>query len=218
MLLTEHIPNFPSQTEPERKADFVIHAVSLVGFAVASGLLVMRGAELDNLALLGALVVYAVVAMFSISISFAYHLLPRHDLRSIMRRWDHAAIYVVIAGTFSPLLVMADTWHGHVILAAIWAFAAMGVWFKMFAVTIDGRWSLVSYLGLGWFALFALPSFWSELPGITTWAIAAGGIFYTIGTMFYRQKQLRFRYPIWHAIGTLGGISFFVAIWVAVEG
>lgn len=207
---------YPSKAASERKADFAVHAVSLVGLIVAGALLIARAAQAAYCAVLIAVLVYVAAILSSVSISFAYHLHPRHEWRATLRRWDHAAIYIVIAGTFSPLLIVAGTWSAHAILSAIWAFAAIGVGFKMLARNFAGRWSLISYLGMGWFGLFALPDFWNGLPGFCTAAIAAGGMFYTVGTLFYRSKTMRFRYPIWHVFGTLGGASFFAAIWVAV--
>lgn len=209
---------YPSKTPPERYADGIVHAVGLIGLLVAGLILLWETSLLDEVAVRIAVAIYVIAALLSISISFAYHLHPRHERRATLRRWDHAAIYLVIAGTFSPLLIKAGTWSASAILAVIWIFALMGVWFKFFAAEIDSRWSLVSYLGLGWFALVALPDFWSELPRFTTAAIATGGLFYTIGTLFYRNKAMRFRYPIWHTFGTFGGASFFAAIWVAVTG
>lgn len=209
---------YPSETAPERRADFIVHAVSLIGLVIASVFLFRKAAMSEYLAVLIAVTVYAAAILSSVSISFAYHLSPRHDLRPAMRRWDHAAIYLVIAGTFSPLMIVAGTWSAHAILAAIWIFAAIGVGFKMLASDFAGRWSLISYLGMGWFGLFALPDFWNGLPGFSTAAIGAGGLFYTLGTLFYRKKGMRFRYPIWHLFGTLGGSSFFAAIWVAIGG
>jgi len=98
----------------------------------------------------------------------------------------------------------------------IWTFALVGIGFKIVSQDMEARWSLVSYLGLGWFALLALPDFWNGLPRFSTYAIASGGVFYTIGTAFYRKKGMPYRYPIWHFFGSLGGASFFAAIWVAV--
>ena len=207
---------YPSSTKPERQADFVVHAVGLFGLAILSVFLVQKASERDLAGVLLATSIYVAALLSSISISFAYHLLPKHDWRPTLRKWDHAAIYLVIAGTFSPLLVVAGTASAYAILTIIWMFAIVGVWFKLFGKNLDSRWSLMSYLGLGWFALFALPDFWNELPRFSTYAIAMGGAFYTIGTLFYRRKGMRFRYPIWHAFGTLGGGSLFAAIWVAL--
>ena len=210
---------FPSKTSQERKADFFVHALGLAFLVPASVLLVRMAAfgsgSGDDL-LLVAVGGYAGAALFSLCISFAYHLLPRHEWRAGLRRWDHAAIYVVIAGVFSPLLVVCGTTSALAIGAVLWVFAAIGVVFKLAGGNPDSKWSLVSYLGMGWFAIVALPDFWSALPRASLIAIGAGGVFYTLGTLFYRNKQMRFRYPIWHAFGTCGGLSFFAAVWIAV--
>ena len=218
MDATSFTSTYPSKTAPERLADGIVHAVGLVGLLIACGFLLAKVAPRGEPLLLAAVTTYAVAVLFSICISFAYHLSPRHLWRATLRRWDHAAIYLVIAGTFSPLLILTATTRAFVILSVIWVLALVGVWFKMFGTNLDSRWSLVSYLGLGWLALIALPDFSAELPFFTTVMIGAGGLFYTVGTLFYRAKELRFRYPIWHAFGTLGGGSFFAAIWVAVAG
>lgn len=207
---------FPSATVPERKADFAVHALGLAFLAPASVFLFGAALATGNAMLVASVVVYALAALFSISISFAYHLLPRHDLRAAMRKWDHAAIYAVIAGVFGPLLVVCDTWSGYAILGVLWVFAMGGAMFKLGGGNPDSKWSLISYLGMGWFALVALPDFWAGLPGASVAFIAAGGVFYTIGTLFYRSKTMAYRYPIWHAFGTCGGLSFFTAIWLAV--
>lgn len=207
---------YPSKTAQERFADGLVHGVSLAGFAVAAAFLIRMSTAAGDTWLTSAAIVYALAGLFSILISFAYHLHPRHEWRAAFRRWDHAAIYVVIAATFSPLLIIAGSVMAHAVLAIIWAAAAVGVIFKLMADNGDSRWSLISYLALGWTALIALPSFWNALPGYSTAAVAAGGVFYTIGTLFYRNKIMRFRYPVWHAFGTLGGASFFAAIWMAI--
>ncbi|MEM6584388.1 MAG: hemolysin III family protein [Pseudomonadota bacterium] len=211
-------PNFPSPTSLERRADFAIHTIGLVGVGVGSVFVVRAAFDTGPFALVIAAWTYALAVLASIGVSFAYHLLPRHDARARLRRWDHAAIYTSIAGTFSPLLVKAGTASGMAMLAAVWLLAIMGVVFKLSGDHGDSRWSLVSYLGLGGFTFLALPDVWTQLPPITTYAVAAGAGFYAIGTAFYRKRGMRYRYPIWHAWGTLGGLCFFVAVWNAVTG
>ncbi|MEM1053133.1 MAG: hemolysin III family protein [Pseudomonadota bacterium] len=207
---------YPSNSAAERKADFVVHALGLAFLAPATVLLVRRAIGQEDATLLLATIVYACAALFSICISFAYHLLPRPDLRAVLRRWDHAAIYVVIAGVFGPLLVVCGTWSAFAILAVLWAFACFGAVFKLTGGNPDSKWSLISYLGMGWFGLIALPDFWIGLPSMSLILVGAGGVFYTLGTLFYRNKAMRFRYPIWHSFGTCGGVCFFASIWIAV--
>ncbi len=207
---------FPSKTAAERRADAIVHAIGLAWFVPASTALFYQAAMRHNGEVQLAIATYILAGFASLGISMVYHLAPLHDLRPALRRWDHAAIYLAIAGTFSPLLVISGTTSATVILALIWSFAVFGMVFKLRAGEIDTKWSLISYLGLGAFALVALPDFWAELPHVVSYAIAAGGLFYIIGTQFYRRKTMRFRYPIWHSWGTFGAASFFAAIWLAV--
>lgn len=207
---------FPSATAPERRADFIIHVIGLAGIGAGSVFLVRAAMQADDGALVASAWIYAIAVLASIGVSFAYHLLPRHDWRATLRRWDHAAIYTSIAGTFTPLLVKAGTTSAQSILAAIWVLAVMGVVFKLSGDNGDSRWSLVSYLGLGGFTFIALPDFWTQLPPLSTYAVAGGAVAYTIGTAFYRKKGMPYRYPIWHAFGTMGGACFFTAVWIAV--
>lgn len=209
---------YPSQTAPERYADAIVHAVSLVGLMIAGGFLIGMATAADNFSLIVSTVIYVFAILASVSISFAYHLLPHHHLRKRLQRWDHAAIYTLIAGTLSPLLIIAGTTSATIILAIIWLFAIAGVLFKTFAQNIEAKWSLASYLGLGWFGLVAMPDLWTALPAAALIGIVAGGVFYTIGTLFYKSKGLRFRYPIWHAFGLIGGSCFFAANWISVAG
>lgn len=207
---------YPSQTAPERYADLGVHALSLIAFFIAGAMLVPVAAAQGSTALVTATAIYVVAILASISISGAYHLLPHHHLRKVLQRWDHAAIYTLIAGTFGPLLVFAGTTSAYIILGIVWLCALAGVWFKIFGKNIEAKWSLASYLGLGWFGLFALPDFWHALPNSALIALGAGGVFYTLGTLFYKSKSLSFRYPIWHFFGLLGGSSFFVSIWITL--
>ena len=208
---------YPSQTAPERYADGVVHALSLLAFFVAGALLLPVAAAQGDVLLVTATAIYVVAILASISISGAYHLLPHHHLRKTLQRWDHAAIYTLIAGTFSPLLIFSGTTSAYVILGIVWLFALAGVLFKVFGTNIEAKWSLASYLGLGWFGLFALPDFWDALPTAALIALGSGGIFYTLGTLFYKSKSLSFRYPIWHFFGLLGGSSFFASIWITLS-
>jgi hemolysin III len=212
------VSNFPSSTRPERIADGAIHAFSLVLFVIASVFLIQMSAQHEKAWLLAATVIYVFAGLASLLVSFAYHLSAWHHWRLTLRRWDHAAIYLVIAAVFSPLLILCDTWSAYAILVVIWLCAAVGLWFKLVAGAVESRWSLFSYIAMGCLSFVALPDFWEHLPKLTTKLVGAGGLFYLIGTAFYRRKAMRFRYPVWHIWGTCGGFSFFTAIWVAMAG
>lgn len=210
--------NFPSSTKAERIADGAIHTASLIFLVIASAFLIHQSVQHQNGWLLASTVIYAFAGLASMLVSFVYHLSAWHHWRLTLRRWDHAAIYLVIAAVYSPLLILCATWSAYTILVIIWLCAAIGLWFKLVVGGVESRWSLFSYIAMGCFAFFALPDFWAHLPKLTTQLIGAGAVFYLIGTVFYRRKTMRFRYPIWHIWGTFGGVSFFTAIWVAIAG
>lgn len=209
---------YPSINGKERLVDGIVHVVGLVIALIACAALVYQSAMRNETPLFWACAIYAASILISCGISAAYHLLPLHGWRGWMRRVDHAAIYLVIAGTMTPLLLLVDTLASRWILVAIWLFAVAGIVFKFIGNNLDSRWSLVSYVALGWFSVLAMPDFWQSLPGAAMIAIAAGGLFYTIGVFFYRNKTLPYRYSIWHGVGLLGAMSFFTANWVSVIG
>lgn len=207
---------YPSPTKKERYADGVVHIIGLAAVVAGCAALLMYSASLNDPALIAACVIYVGAVIVSCVVSAAYHQLPMHDWRLALRHVDHAAIYAVIAATFTPLLLVAGTVMSYWILAAIWIFAVLGMVFKMFGQNLDAKWSLASYIGMGWFGVLALPDFWTALPPGAMIAIAGGAVFYTIGTLFYRNKNIRFRYSIWHGFGLCGAVSFFAAIWISV--
>ena len=121
-----------------------------------------------------------------------YHLSPFHEWRLVLRRIDHAAIYLTIAGTFTPLFVLADTEFSLLLLSIVWGLAIPAMLYKIVGSNLDSRWSLVSYLGLGWMGILAVPDLMEILPVLSLWAMLAGGVFYSLGTIFYARKALPF--------------------------
>ncbi|GAB5489595.1 MAG: hemolysin III family protein [Parasphingorhabdus sp.] len=209
---------YPTADRVERRADLIVHGIGLV-FILVAGLALILRAEADHGAtVIAAIGLYVIGVIFSHVISMFYHLSPFHDWRLVLRRIDHAAIYLTIAGTFTPLFVLADTDFSHLLLITVWALAIPAMLYKIFGKNLDSKWSLISYLGLGWMGILAGPDLMEELPGLSMWAMLAGGVFYSLGTIFYARKTQPFRYSIWHGFVMMGGASFFVAIWVALSG
>ncbi|SIN66554.1 hemolysin III [Parasphingorhabdus marina DSM 22363] len=208
---------YPTSRTPERRADFIVHAIGLLLILLAGAALMVRATD-HGPAVIAAIAVYVIGALFSHIISMFYHLSPYHNQRLMLRRIDHAAIYLTIAGTFTPLFVMADTEFSLFLLAIIWALAFPAMLFKMFGKGLDSRWSMASYLGMGWMGLIGVPELMDHLPPLSLWAMLAGGLFYSLGAIVYARKTLPFRYSIWHGFVMFGGASFFVSIWAGLVG
>ncbi|OAO01469.1 PAQR family membrane homeostasis protein TrhA [Parasphingorhabdus sp.] len=207
---------YPSPDMQERRADFIVHGIGLIFILVAGLVLIIQAAAGHGLAMVAAVGIYVICVAFSHIISMFYHLSPFHDRRLMLRRIDHAAIYLTIAGTFTPLFLLADTQFSLFLLMIVWALAIPAMLYKIFGRNLDSRWSLASYLGLGWMGVIAGPDLIETLPGPSMWAMLAGGVFYSLGTIFYARKTQPYRYSIWHSFVMIGGASFFVAIWVAL--
>lgn len=207
---------YPSVIPRERIADGVVHILGLSAVAVGCSCLMIFASMRFDPVLVAACAVYAVSMMVSFTVSASYHLLPWHNLRQGLRRLDHAAIYALIAGTFTPLLVGLGSGWGFFVLGAVWALSLPAMAIKIFARSVDGRWSIASYLGLGALGLLMVPQFMESLPDKSMGLIVAGALFYAFGTLFYARRSLRFRYAIWHGFVVMGTGAFFAGICFAV--
>lgn len=206
--------HYPSTVKQERHADAVVHFMGITGSVIAGSLLITFAAIHLDLGLALACALYVATMLFSFGASAGYHILPHHHWRPMLRRLDHAAIYALIAGTFTPLLVFIGSNWSWFILIAVWGLAIPAMLFKVFAQDIEPRWSLYSYLGLGWLGAFAFPDFSASLPTSATLAAIAGGIIYTCGTYFYARNEQAFRNAVWHLFVLAGTGAFFAAVWL----
>lgn len=206
---------YPSSDPSHRRADMVVHIVGLVLILTAGGVLISKAAyNLEN-RLIFAVVVYVLCALASNLASCIYHFSPLHDRRKLLRRIDHAAIYLSISGTFTPFLVQANTTWTLTVLWVSWGLTALAIWNKITNETVKSRWSTASYLGLGFIGLSALPDL-KNVPVETLWCIVGGSACYFIGTGFYVRKTMPFRYATWHTWVSFGGTLMFAGVWIAL--
>jgi len=167
------------------------------------------------------LVVYGLSLVGLFGTSAAYHLLARtHRAQRIMRRLDHSMIFVQIAGTYTPvcLLALPPAW-GRPILVAIWASAALGVAVKLLA----GDWLLqvsnVLYVALGWIAIVALPVIVANLSGGEFMLLVVGGVLYTIGAVLFYCQRPRLHpavfgyHEVWHGFTVLAALAHLGMVW-----
>ena len=144
-------------------------------------------------------------------------MMPYDAPRPMLRRIDHAAIYLIIAGTYGPLVVMLDTTFGYVILAVVWALGVIGVIRKLFFWQTPGKFGTALYLIMGWLSVFLIWSLVPVAPSAVVWLIAAGGLLYTAGVPVYLAKHVPFSTPIWHAIVVIASACFFAAITLGAQ-
>ena len=145
--------------------------------------------------------------------STLYHSIPHITAKQRLKIFDHCAIYVLIAGSYTPFTLIGLRGHGGWwLFGVIWTLALAGVIFKLF---YTGRFKLVStliYIGMGWMVIFAIKPMLQNIDTTTLAWLFTGGFFYTLGTVFYMSKKIPFTHAIWHVFVMLGSASHFVAI------
>jgi hemolysin III len=201
----------PPYSRPEELAHALTAALGIVACAVAIPWLVFVSAG-DPWRLTGALAFgCSALAMFVTSV--IYHWAHEPELKLLLRRLDHSAIYLLIAGTYTPftLIAMDGNW-GWALFGVVWALAAFGVIAKTTVGFRYPRLSLWLYLGMGWLIVIAIKPLRESLTPQELGWIAAGGFFYTAGVPFYVWKSRRFTHAVWHLFVLAGVACHFVAV------
>ena len=188
-------------------------AVGVTASLAATGTLLVVAASMLPAASVASLAVYGVglVAMFSLSA--AYNMATRPDLKAVLRRLDHAGIFVMIAGTYTPLalVAMGGAW-GVGLFAAIWAVTLVGVALSQFAPRLFSRVSIGLYLAQGWAALAALDPLVAQLSPLALALIGIGGALYTVGVLFHVWDRLPYNNAIWHGFVLVAAGVHYAAI------
>ena len=189
----------PEYTHTERLIDGAVHVLGVIMSVVAIAVLLHIVIPSGDAVLISAATMYSVglVAMFSLSAT--YNLTIDRKWKEAVRRYDHAAIFIMIAGTYTPFaLVGIGGSVGHDLLALVWLVAIIGVLLKMFWPRRFERASLLLYLALGWIGLVAVNSIIAALPISSLVLLGLGGILYTVGIMFHVWTRLPYHNAIWH--------------------
>lgn len=207
---------FPTYTRSEVIADGIVHAFGIAfGFTAIAALIVLSITQLDP-ASATAVLIYGVGMLAVFCFSAAYNL-SRGPRRWLLRRCDHAAIYVKIAATYTPFAaIKMGGAIGIGLLVAVWAIAAFGAAAKLIAPAQLVRTSYVLYLAQGWACIFTLPWLTEALSGSALWLLLIGGILYTVGVVFHLWERLPYNNAIWHGFVLTASIFHFAAVVDAV--
>ncbi len=197
----------------EELANALSHGLGAV-LGVVGGALLITWAALDgSAAQLAGAIVFAGALVLLYSASTLYHAIPHPTAKRRLKVFDHCAIYVLIAGTYTPFLMIGlHDYDGPWLLAVVWTLALIGIVFKLF---FTGRFKGVStliYLGMGWMVVLVGKSFLAALSTPTLVWLVAGGLAYSLGTLFYMSRRLPYAHAVWHGFVLLGSACHFVAV------
>ena len=184
-------------------------AAALAGGAVLITLAAIHG---DGWQLAGA-IVFGITLLLLYTASTLYHAIQHPIAKGRLKVFDHCAIYLLIAGTYTPftLIGLRGPW-GWGLFAAIWTIAMAGVVFKLFHTGRFPRLSTALYVAMGWLVVVAIKPMWQSFDGWTLGWLLAGGLSYTLGTWFYHRESIRYSHAIWHLFVLGGSISHYIAV------
>ena len=195
-------------------ADGVIHAIG-VCFGLIGGVIIVAlvANHATKTIAVVTVSVYAVTLFAMLGLSAAYNMWPVCDTKWFLRRFDHSAIYLLIAGTYTPFIAqMKDGLTAAGLLTVVWLTAAVGVMFKLLLPGRFDRAAIVLYLLLGWCGVTVYGSFFASLPNVTFLLLAGGGALYSLGVIFHTWLGLRFQNAIWHVFVFFATVCHYGAV------
>ena len=194
-------------------ADGVVHIVGVCAGLVAATVLIVLTALYATAFDVAVVSVYVVGLLAMLVLSATYNLLPVSRAKWILRRFDHSAIYVLIAATYTPFIMqLRDSYIAIALLVGVWCVAIAGIVLKL---ALPGRYDRVAvglYLALGWSGLMLYDKVVKALPALALWLVVAGGVLYSLGVIFHAWQRLRFQNAIWHGFVLLGAACHYTAI------
>lgn len=198
----------------EEIANSVTHGVGLLGSLAALPILVLVAAARHDMGQVVGGAIFGATLVLLYGASTIYHALPRSRAKQVFRVLDHAAIYLLIAGTYTPFTLGAlrGPW-GWTLLGTIWTLALAGIVLKATPVAFRfPRLSTVIYLLMGWLVVVAMKPLLTHVGAAGVAWLAAGGLLYTAGIVFYLSDHRRYRHMIWHLFVAGGSICHFIAV------
>jgi len=203
-------------TKKEEIFNGITHGVGVLFGIIALVLLLVNSINDGNKTAIVAFSIYGACIIIMFLSSTLYHSFSKQKIKAILRVFDHSSIFLFIAGTYTPIVLLTLTGvFKWIILSSIWAIAISGVGFKIFTFGKFDQFkvlSLVLYIGMGWLAIVPLKAIISA----TSWSffmyILAGGLLYTLGTIFYGSKRIPYSHGIWHLFVLAASITHFAGI------
>ena len=194
-------------------ADGIVHIVGICfGLVAATALIVLTSVYATALDV-AAVSVYVAGLLAMLVLSATYNLWPVSSAKWVLRRFDHSAIYLLIAATYTPLIMeLKDSYFAIALLIGVWCVAIVGIVIK---IVFPGRYDRLAvglYLAMGWSGMMLYDAVVKALPAMALWFIFAGGVLYSFGVIFHAWQRLRFQNAIWHGFVLAGAACHYTAI------
>lgn len=209
---------FTQYSPAERAVDAAIHAVAIAAALVGFVTLAWQMPWPPEGRVVAALGVYAMGLLAMLVASAAYNAVRGGPAKALLRRVDHAAIFVMIAGTYTPMMVLGlGGGAGLGMLAAVWAGALAGAALTLALGDRFERFAIAAYLALGWCGFVLIGRLWDVLTTASFALLLAGGMLYSFGVVSHMARRMRFHNALWHAMVMAGAACHFVVVLLLVR-
>ncbi len=202
----------------EEVANSISHGIGFIFGVIGLVLMLMEAnaSQADTVAIIS-YSLYGGSMILLFLASTLYHAIPYPAARLWLQKLDHCAIYLLIAGTYTPFLMVGlKSPLAHGLMVIIWSLALLGVLFKLLFINRFEALSVITYLLMGWLSLIVVYQLALKLPAGGIWLLAAGGIIYSLGVIFYSSKRIPYNHAIWHGFVLGGSVCHFLAIYLYV--
>jgi len=204
---------FPWNYGSEIIVDGVIHALGICSGLIGAVIIIVIASHSTKIVTITSVLIYAAGLVAMLGFSAAYNMWPVSPTKWVLRRFDHSAIYLLIAGTYTPFIAQLKiSFASGGLLTGVWLTAGFGIVLKLVLPGHFDRVAIVLYLLLGWSGVMVYDSIIASLPGLTLWLLAAGGVLYSVGIIFHLWRSLRFHNAIWHGFVLLAASCHYTAV------
>ena len=194
-------------------ADGIVHSIGVSLGLAGAIVIVIFAANSVQPANIPAVTIYTISLLSMLCLSAAYNVWPISHVKWVLRRFDHSAIYVMIAGTYTPFIGQIKSGFVSVgLLIFVWLTAIVGAALKLLLPGRFDRVAVVLYLLLGWSVVLVYEPVTAALPSMSLWLLAAGGILYSTGVVFHEWQDLRFQNAIWHGFVLVAACCHYLAV------
>ena len=203
----------------EERANALTHGFGLL-LSIGGLVVLVAAASALGVRELASCGIYGASLIMVYTTSTLYHSATQIEAKRLLRTLDHVAIFLLIAGTYTPFVLIAlrGAW-GWSLFAIVWTLAVLGVVFELTALRRFRRAMIALYVAMGWVGLIALKPLVAALPSAGLWLLFGGGVSYTFGVLFYVWRSLRYHHAVWHLF-VLGGsvLQYLAVLWYVLPG
>lgn len=200
-------------SKKEERLNIITHAFGLLLSFIVLPFLIIKSLNYHGFWKPASLIIYGFSLIILYAASTLYHLATETSKRRILNIFDHSAIYILIAGTYTPFTIIAlEGVLGWIIFAVTWIFAIVGIVLKLFFTGRFDKLSTAMYLLMGWQIVFVIDALMQNINPKGLQLLLAGGVFYTLGAVFYSIKKINYNHAIFHVFVVLGSFCHFFTV------